>query len=55
MIVDILQTFSFESIPTDILDFEIKDKFSKSRPSINRFLGKATLAVQRVIDKVDQE
>lgn len=49
------QTFSFESIPTDILDFEIKDKFSKSRPSINRFLGKATLAVQRVIDKVDHE
>ncbi|XP_062613683.1 E3 ubiquitin-protein ligase HECW2-like [Saccostrea cucullata] len=49
------QSFSFESVPTDVLDFEIKDKFSKSRPSINRFLGKATLSVQRVIDKTERE
>ncbi|XP_021373793.1 E3 ubiquitin-protein ligase HECW2-like isoform X2 [Mizuhopecten yessoensis] len=44
-------TFALESYPTDIMEFEIKDKFAKSRPTISRFLGRASLTVQKVIDK----
>lgn len=44
-------TFAFESYPTDIMEFEIKDKFAKSRPTISRFLGRAALTVQKVMDK----
>ena len=38
-------------LPSDIIEFEIKDKFAKSRPTLSRFLGKATVAVQRILDK----
>ncbi|KAH3719320.1 hypothetical protein DPMN_062151 [Dreissena polymorpha] len=38
-------------LPSDVVEFEIKDKFAKSRPSLGRFLGKASVAVQRILDK----
>jgi len=38
-------------LPSDIVEFEIKDKFAKSRPTLSRFLGKASVAVQRILDK----
>lgn len=45
------QEFTFEALPTDVLEFEVKDKFAKSRPTISRFLGKLTVPVQRLIDR----
>lgn len=36
-------------LPSDIVEFEIKDK--KNRPTLSRFLGKASVAVQRILDK----
>ncbi len=49
-----LQEFTFEALPTDVIEFEVKDKFAKSRPTISRFLGKLTVPVQRLIDQANQ-
>lgn len=46
-----LQRFSFVSLPTDVLEIEVKDKFAKSRPIIKRFLGKLSVPVQRLLEK----
>ncbi|XP_046367901.1 E3 ubiquitin-protein ligase HECW2-like isoform X1 [Haliotis rufescens] len=48
------QIFNIDVLMSDILDFEVKDKFAKSRPTISRFLGKSTVSVQRILDKVAQ-
>ncbi len=48
------QEFTFEALPTDVIEFEVKDKFAKSRPTISRFLGKLTVPVQRLIDRANQ-
>ncbi|XP_055959261.1 E3 ubiquitin-protein ligase HECW2 [Patella vulgata] len=48
------EVFTVDAKLCDILDLEIKDKFSKSRPTISRFLGKASVIVQRIMDKVSQ-
>ena len=45
------QRFSFLSLPTDVLEIEVKDKFAKSRPIIKRFLGKLSVPVQRLLEK----
>ncbi|XP_062377831.1 E3 ubiquitin-protein ligase HECW1 [Sardina pilchardus] len=45
------ERFSFVSLPTDVLEVEVKDKFSKSRPIIKRFLGKLCVPVQRLLEK----
>ncbi|CAL8292032.1 unnamed protein product [Lota lota] len=45
------ERFSFLSLPTDVLEIEIKDKFAKSRPIIKRFLGKLSVPVQRLLEK----
>jgi E3 ubiquitin-protein ligase HECW2 len=45
------EEFTFEALPTDVIEFEVKDKFAKSRPTISRFLGKLTVPVQRLIDR----
>ena len=37
---------------SDLIELEVKDKFSKSRPTINRFLGKVVFAAQQAINKV---
>lgn len=39
------------SLPTDVLEIEVKDKFAKSRPIIKRFLGKLSVPVQRLLEK----
>ena len=38
----------------DVIEFEVKDKFAKSRPTISRFLGKLTVPVQKLIDRANQ-
>nr|XP_048695072.1 E3 ubiquitin-protein ligase HECW1 isoform X3 [Caretta caretta] len=43
--------FSFVSVPTDVLEIEVKDKFAKSRPIIKRFLGKLSMPVQRLLER----
>uniref|UniRef100_A0A8C5CJD3 HECT-type E3 ubiquitin transferase n=1 Tax=Gadus morhua TaxID=8049 RepID=A0A8C5CJD3_GADMO len=45
------ERFSFLSLPTDVLEIEVKDKFAKSRPIIRRFLGKLCVPVQRLLEK----
>ncbi|XP_052812526.1 E3 ubiquitin-protein ligase HECW2-like isoform X2 [Mya arenaria] len=46
---------SMDVLPSDIVEFEIKDKFAKSRPKLSRFLGKASIAVQRILEKTGNE
>ncbi|XP_053715342.1 E3 ubiquitin-protein ligase HECW1 isoform X1 [Synchiropus splendidus] len=43
--------FHFVSLPTDVLEIEVKDKFAKSRPIIKRFLGRLSVPVQRLLEK----
>ncbi|CAL8317389.1 unnamed protein product, partial [Gadus morhua 'NCC'] len=45
------ERFSFVSLPTDVLEIEVKDKFAKSRPIFKRFLGKLSMPVQRLLEK----
>uniref|UniRef100_A0A452I195 HECT-type E3 ubiquitin transferase n=1 Tax=Gopherus agassizii TaxID=38772 RepID=A0A452I195_9SAUR len=45
------ERFSFVSLPTDVLEIEVKDKFAKSRPIIKRFLGKLSMPVQRLLER----
>ncbi|XP_068603839.1 E3 ubiquitin-protein ligase HECW1 [Brachionichthys hirsutus] len=45
------ERFNFVSLPTDVLEIEVKDKFTKSRPIIKRFLGKLSVPVQRLLEK----
>ncbi|KAL1021781.1 hypothetical protein UPYG_G00017860 [Umbra pygmaea] len=40
---------------TDVLEIEVKDKFSKSRPIIKRFLGQLTIPVQRLLERPNAE
>jgi len=49
--VSFTQRFNFVSLPTDVLEIEVKDKFAKSRPIIKRFLGKLSMPVQRLLEK----
>lgn len=50
-VVIFFQDIGMDVLPSDIVEFEIKDKFAKSRPTLSRFLGKASVAVQRILDK----
>ncbi|XP_067406478.1 E3 ubiquitin-protein ligase HECW1 [Emydura macquarii macquarii] len=45
------EQFSFVSLPTDVLEIDVKDKFAKSRPIIKRFLGKLSMPVQRLLER----
>ncbi|KAK7508593.1 hypothetical protein BaRGS_00000159 [Batillaria attramentaria] len=49
------ESFTMEAFLSDLLELEVKDKFSKSRPTMSRFLGKVNIAVQRIMDKVIQD
>uniref|UniRef100_A0A8D0L1Y9 HECT-type E3 ubiquitin transferase n=1 Tax=Sphenodon punctatus TaxID=8508 RepID=A0A8D0L1Y9_SPHPU len=51
ILYSLLQQFSFVSLPTDVLEIEVKDKFAKSRPIIKRFLGKLSMPVQRLLER----
>ncbi|XP_028320590.1 E3 ubiquitin-protein ligase HECW2 isoform X2 [Gouania willdenowi] len=42
--------YTFVALMTDVLEIEVKDKFSKSRPIIKRFLGQLILPVQRLLE-----
>ncbi|PIK44807.1 putative E3 ubiquitin-protein ligase HECW1 [Apostichopus japonicus] len=52
MIPIALQEFQFTVTPTDVLELEVKDKFAKSRPIISRFLGRVSVPIQRLLEKV---
>ncbi|XP_042900847.1 E3 ubiquitin-protein ligase HECW2 isoform X2 [Parasteatoda tepidariorum] len=43
--------FEFIAYPSDILEFEVKDKFAKSRPIISRFLGKFSIQICLLLDQ----
>lgn len=48
----VCQEFPFEAVPSDIMYFEVKDKFAKSRPTISRCLGVASVAVQEIMENI---
>ncbi|OQR70550.1 E3 ubiquitin-protein ligase HECW1-like, partial [Tropilaelaps mercedesae] len=41
--------FEFIAYPSDVLEFEVKDKFSRPRPLMCRFLGKLRVSVQELV------
>lgn len=41
--------FEFIAYPSDVLEFEIKDKFSRPRPLMSRFLGKLRVSIQELV------
>uniref|UniRef100_A0A6Q2X6N2 HECT-type E3 ubiquitin transferase n=1 Tax=Esox lucius TaxID=8010 RepID=A0A6Q2X6N2_ESOLU len=45
------EKYTFVALMTDVLEIEVKDKFSKSRPIIKRFLGQLTIPVQRLLER----
>ncbi|KAF4518156.1 hypothetical protein B566_EDAN007847 [Ephemera danica] len=45
------QAFRFSALPQDMLDIEVKDKFSKSRPLVNRYLGRVSLPVRSIQER----
>ncbi|CAB3364744.1 Hypothetical predicted protein [Cloeon dipterum] len=45
------QAFLFTALPQDMLDIEIKDKFSKSRPLVNRYLGRVSVPVRSIQER----
>ncbi|XP_005106125.1 E3 ubiquitin-protein ligase HECW2 [Aplysia californica] len=49
------EKFSMEVFTSDLLEIEVKHKFSKSRPSMSRFLGRTTLPVQTIVDRISAE
>ncbi|KAJ8003695.1 hypothetical protein DPEC_G00150990 [Dallia pectoralis] len=49
------EKYTFVALMTDVLEIEVKDKFSKSRPIIKRFLGQLTIPVQRLLDRPNPE
>ncbi|KAM3837944.1 E3 ubiquitin-protein ligase HECW2-like, partial [Diretmus argenteus] len=44
------EKYTFVALLTDMLEIEVKDKFSKSRPIIKRFLGQLNVSVQRLLE-----
>uniref|UniRef100_A0AAZ3SW00 HECT-type E3 ubiquitin transferase n=1 Tax=Oncorhynchus tshawytscha TaxID=74940 RepID=A0AAZ3SW00_ONCTS len=49
------EKYTFVALMTDVLEIEVKDKFSKSRPIIKRFLGQLTIPVQRLLERPNAE
>lgn len=43
--------FEFIAYPSDMLEFEIKDKFSRPRPLMSRFLGKLRVSIQELVSQ----
>lgn len=46
-----LKIFNIEARESDRLIFEVKDKFAKTKPSINRFLGRISLDFMSLVNK----
>ena len=49
MLVPSLQNIELVVLPTDILEVDIRDKFSVRHFSLSHFLGRAKVPVQRFI------
>ncbi|KAH9520087.1 E3 ubiquitin-protein ligase HW2 [Bulinus truncatus] len=47
--------FSLTVFLADLLEVEVKHKFSKSRPTMSRFLGRITIPVQTIMDKINTD
>ncbi len=45
------ENFVIVARTSDSLEFEVKDKFAKTKPSINRFLGRALVDIKTLLDK----
>ncbi|XP_071961734.1 E3 ubiquitin-protein ligase HECW2-like isoform X2 [Antedon mediterranea] len=45
-------TFNLQARISDMIEFEVKDKFVKSRPIISRFLGKVIVPVETILQRV---
>ncbi|KAK8766327.1 hypothetical protein V5799_006889, partial [Amblyomma americanum] len=43
--------YEFIGYPSDVLEFEVKDKFARSRPIIGRFLGRLAVRVWDLLDR----
>lgn len=43
--------FEFIGYPSDVLEFEVKDKFARSRPIIGRFLGRLVVRIWDLLDR----
>uniref|UniRef100_A0A2C9JWF4 HECT-type E3 ubiquitin transferase n=1 Tax=Biomphalaria glabrata TaxID=6526 RepID=A0A2C9JWF4_BIOGL len=50
-----LEKYSLTVLLTDLLEIEVKHKFSKSRPTMSRFLGRVTIPVQTIVEKISSE
>ena len=49
LISPFVQYFTFEALPSDMLEVEVRDKFSATRPSISHFLGKALIPLHQFL------
>ncbi|CAL1525973.1 unnamed protein product [Lymnaea stagnalis] len=49
------QKFSLKVFLSDLLEIEVKHKFSKSRPTMSRFLGRITIPLQTIMDRISAE
>jgi len=41
--------FQFIGYPSDLIEFEVKDRFAKSRPIISRFLGRVSVSIGHLL------
>lgn len=48
------ESFEMVARENDRILFEVKDKFIRTKPSINRFLGRVLVDISRIVDKVKQ-
>ncbi|GFO08498.1 E3 ubiquitin-protein ligase hecw2 [Plakobranchus ocellatus] len=49
------EVFRREVLLSDLLEVEVKHKFCKSRPTVSRFLGRCTIPVQTITDRIRHE
>lgn len=45
--------FTFIAFANDVLEFEVKDKFSKSRPIMSRFLGRLSVPLWTLLERAN--
>ncbi|XP_015781767.1 E3 ubiquitin-protein ligase HECW2 isoform X2 [Tetranychus urticae] len=43
--------YTFAAIPSDVIFFEVKDRFARSRPLISRSLGRASIQVGQLLER----
>lgn len=47
-----LQNFVIVARANDLIHLEVKDKFARTKPSINRFLGRVLVDVNQLVERV---